>query len=155
MDRRAHLDVVAVRLLRTDGLSLTLSATAMSPANAISCSSAWGERHPSEANSIWHIKVSSLSSLPFLFHEWFCSQASDAHFTGQSVCLYRSVCRGAVSTQFEIVCCLFDPFDVISKLCSNSVTYFGFFARRIRIGSDSQTLSTSHFLFLFVSSTRL
>lgn len=52
-------------LLRTDGLSLTLSAAVVSPANAISCSSAWGEQHPSVANSIWwrHIKVSSLSSL--------------------------------------------------------------------------------------------
>lgn len=32
-------------LLRTDGLSLTLSTVAVSPTNAISCSSAWGERH--------------------------------------------------------------------------------------------------------------
>ncbi len=58
-------------LLRTDGLSLTLSAAAVSPANAISCSSAWGERHPSVANSIWwrHIKVSSLSSPACLFYE--------------------------------------------------------------------------------------
>lgn len=77
-------------LLQTDGLSLTLSTVAVSPANAISCSSAWGERHPSVANSIWwrHIKVSSLSYPACLFYEWFCSQASDAHFIGQSVCVW-------------------------------------------------------------------
>lgn len=80
-------------LLKTDGLSLTLSAAAVSPANAISCSIAWGERHPSVANGIWwrHIKVSSLQIPAFLFYEWFCSQISDADFTGQSVCVCLSV----------------------------------------------------------------
>lgn len=84
-------------LLRTDGLSLTLSAAAVSPANAISCSSAWGERHPSVGNSIWwrHIKVSCLSlSLPP------CSRSSSAakhqNLTSQDkVCVRQSVCACA------------------------------------------------------------
>lgn len=99
--------------LGTDGLYLTLSAAAVSPANAISCSSAWGERHPSVANSIWrrHIKVSSPSFLTS------CLLPSIRCLLHRTKCVSVCVCLEAVG--IEILCSLVDLFYVISRCWSN------------------------------------
>lgn len=83
-------------LLRTDGLSLTLSTVAVSPTNAISCSSAWGERHPSVANSIWwrHIKVSSLFLFPSIL--WTLLQPSIRCSLHRMLGVCLSVCACAM-----------------------------------------------------------
>ncbi len=113
-------------LLWTDGLSLTLSVAAVSPADAISCYSAWGERHPSVANSIWwsHIKVSF--SLSLLSSSVRGSAAKHQMLTSQDkVCVFGVCAEGPVGAQFEILCFMLYLF-LFSKLCS-SPTYLSIF----------------------------